>query len=490
MTSKVAVSLLLVTIAWAANAPRSLAQTPPDFNYPLVPSQKQGSTVASTPFQKALRSYIRTNAVHSRSGQFVIHPANAPTGRKLAELKALDADSVLLSQPLISVSAERIRATVYQRLGLSGPWQGKVRIHIRAAESPMDRAHIETVIYNDGARYNLSLPNPTRRALYVRSLVQVVLSEYANRTLGIRSAEIPTWLIEGLTMDILFSKDDASVLDLAKLEVGSQVAGSWAPAFTDQKSTKEYLMSDSIKPSLVALQEANPLSFRDLSFSSPDNLPAVERALYQANAHIFLIQLLAVPNAEKAFQGWLSSLTTHWNWQTPFYVHFSPGFKSSEDVERWWAVTSAELMGRDESNAWSRDKTAHKIREVLHVSVSNTGSNEPAQSRLWVGDIIRDWDFFRQKTSLGATLNGLSNLRKVSHREMIPFVDAYRQTLQTYLSERQQRAPAFALKNRPMSPANQMTLFARRRLDSITKQMDDYLKQSLANEGLSPNEIR
>src|SRR4029077_3175081 len=61
--------------------------------------------------------------------------------------------------------------------------------------------------FQDLWRYRVELPDITERAKYVRAIVQVLLLEMANRSGPPRSAEVPLWLLEGLTRQLLASNE-------------------------------------------------------------------------------------------------------------------------------------------------------------------------------------------------------------------------------------------------------------------------------------------
>ena len=142
-------------------------------------------------------------SARSSSGQFVIHGAPRP-GIAVPDLGA-NTNLFRLELTLLTISCERIKQILYRELETTAPWNSKIFLALYPSRTLGEPVTITSERFADGWQYRVDLPDVLDRAHYVRALVQVLLVEMANRHPSGRSAEIPTWLIEGLTQQILAS---------------------------------------------------------------------------------------------------------------------------------------------------------------------------------------------------------------------------------------------------------------------------------------------
>src|ERR1041384_2972734 len=90
-----------------------------------------------------------------------------------------------------AVSRERIKQLLWHELGAQDAWSAKIFLKIYPAASTEDPVTIASEQFRDGWHYGLALPNVVERSRYVRSLVGVLLLEFANRGAQGHSAELP-----------------------------------------------------------------------------------------------------------------------------------------------------------------------------------------------------------------------------------------------------------------------------------------------------------
>ena len=145
------------------------------------------------------------NPTRSISGQFIVHgPAQVS---RLANLPRVAADTnfVRLEPALLAVSAERIKVSLYHRLkiGTGTPWRGQIYLAVHPAQSLDENVTIISRLSTDGCSYRVELPDVLSRRRFTRAMTGVIMLEFANRNFQSHSAEIPAWLTDGLSEEML-----------------------------------------------------------------------------------------------------------------------------------------------------------------------------------------------------------------------------------------------------------------------------------------------
>jgi hypothetical protein len=406
-------------------------------------------------------------AVHSSTRQFIVHPAERPN--ELLLVHAEPGSVIGLTQGLLVVACERIKRSILAELGQTDAWRGKIRVLAYRASHEGDMTAVEGVRFADGWQYDLRLPNPITKEALVRSLVNVLLWEFANRG-SERSADLPHWLVEALTTRLLLYGLEDFGLETPEASISSSArAGSFNSLISGKSSLREGIWKRPEEISMKVFRTRPPLSFHNLGAIDSRTLHRAALHVYQANAHVFFAELLKLDGGRQKMANWLVALTRYWNWQTAFYQVFGPQLGSALEVEKWWAVVGSDLMGRDESETWDLETSKRRFDGILRIPIRVQQRSESLPVSDWVSlqGVIGDWDFMRQKTALGEIIRQLSLSRLVIHKDYLGLVDAYRDALMNYLVERQKGAPAFALKNRPQNTANVMAAKVKRRLDEL-----------------------
>ena len=144
----------------------------------------------------------RMAPVRSSSGQFVVFATpGAALPARLAGL-AGNTNYIVLEPSLLAVSCERIKQKLWLDLGANAPWRGRIFLKLHTAGSADELVTIVSDKFRDGWSYRVELPNLLERERFMRAMVQVLLSEMANRdNNGTCSAEIPLWLVEGFARE-------------------------------------------------------------------------------------------------------------------------------------------------------------------------------------------------------------------------------------------------------------------------------------------------
>ncbi|HEU0038660.1 MAG TPA: hypothetical protein VFR76_05245, partial [Verrucomicrobiae bacterium] len=146
---------------------------------------------------------VRT--VGSRSGQFVVRgPAIAPLSNNSG---LADPTLIELDPNILAVTCERIKQALLRELTLADLWRGRVYVEINSVLSTNQAPLVFAKPYLNGWQYQVELARSIEKPKLVSGLVQVLLMEIANRNAGLRSAEIPLWLSEGVAQALVHESE-------------------------------------------------------------------------------------------------------------------------------------------------------------------------------------------------------------------------------------------------------------------------------------------
>ena len=370
------------------------------------------------------------NSVRSSSGQFVVFAAPAaPWPSHLAALTA-DTNYIHLQPALLVVSCERIKRKLWQELGTTAQWRGRICLDLRAAGSADDRVVVVTERLPSGWNYRLALPDLMERDRFVRAIVHVLLLEISNRGAGAHPAEIPTWLAEGLARDLRAASERELILP----PPGWNVHGlTISPDLVNDER-----WSNPLNRAHQELRARPPLTFEQLSWPAEGQLTGAAGELYRNSAQLLVSQLLYLKNGQACLQTMLNQLPRHHNWQLAFLNAFRSHFGSLLEVEKWWALRTVQFTGRDLSQTWTSPESWRKLDEILHspVDVRRVTNELPLHAVVDLQTIVREWESARQIPTLQRKQLELDLLRPRVALEAVPLVDDYRGAIQNYLQKR------------------------------------------------------
>jgi hypothetical protein len=410
-------------------------------------------------------------SARSYSGQFIIRAGVAPAARPL-NLET-NRNCVRLDPALLPISCERIKQILWRQLGATAPWSGKIFLSLYPARSADDVCFITSAQFRDGWQYQVELPDVADRARYVRAMVQVLLLEMANRTAGAHSAEIPTWLIEGFSEQLLASSQMAIILP----PPGASSTGiSIIPAFLNARR------EDPLTAAHERLSTHPPLTFEQLSWPAADQLAGEAGEVYRSSAQLFVNGLLRLNDGRACLRAMIEELPQHYNWQFAFLHAFRACFQRPLDVEKWWALQVLHFTGRDLAQTWPAEESWQKLDQLIHSPVQvRAGTNDlPLRAEVTLQSIIREWDQQRQAPVLVVKLRELEMLRLRVAENLVPLVDEYRRVLQAYLQDHDK--PGLALPSRKKAAQ-------RRAVEETVQQLDalDHRREaSRPEEGATP----
>lgn len=368
-------------------------------------------------------------SARSLSGQFIIHAPASPSP-PLLHLEN-NRSFVRLDQALLTVSCERIKQLLWRPLGASAPWRGKIYLALYPAQDADETITITSERYRDGWQYRVELPDIVERTRYVRAMVQVLLLELANRTGGEYSAEIPVWLIEGFSQQLLASSEIEIILPPPSATVNGLNLTS---TVVNARKTNP------LEQAHQELRTVPPLTFDGLSWPGEETLSGEAGQRYRLSAQLFVSQLLDLKDGPACLRSMLTELPERYNWQFAFLHAFHGYFEGPLEVEKWWALQLVRFTGRDIAQTWPLEESWQKLEQTIRspVQIRALSSDLPLHGDITLQTIIREWDPARQTQALRSKLGQLDSLRFQAAPQLIGVIDDYRRAIQSYLQTRDQ----------------------------------------------------
>lgn len=416
--------------------------------------------VLFSPSARADFSLPKIDAIDSASGQFIVMAT--PGYSPLDGIPQIfnDNDLVRLEPALLAVSAERVRKSVIEKLGISSsvPWSGVIYLVIRPARSLDENIEIVSDRFGNHWEYHVLLPDIVSRERLVRALTGALLLEYANRNATVRSAEVPHWLVEGLAEEVLADNLEDVILSPPDHAVNGLPYG-------DTDITTHGM--DSLAGARQVFHDYSILTFQQLSWPTDAQLLGNDGGEYRASAQLFVDELLAMRDGKIKLCHLLQMLPRYYNWQTAFWSAFHENFTTPLQVEKWWALQSVLFDSRSPGPQWTPAVSREKLNEILAVPVEYRGASNslPARAEISLQAVIRSFDSMRQIEILQTKLRDL----EIAQLRMAPtlaiLTAEYRNTLAAYLG--QPRPTRGTIRVNSRAPAKITAPEALRMLDAL-----------------------
>ena len=386
----------------------------------------------------------KTESARSVSGQFVVINAFQTSSLAAAPKIVADTNLVRLEPALLAVSAERVRETVWRELGVNGQWRGRVFLVLRPAKSANDDVTIVSRRLADGWDYHVLLPDVLSRTRFARAMVSVVLLEFANRNASsTRSAEIPGWLTDGLSQQLL-ATDWHKIILSSPSPVVNGLLGS--------RTVSNQRGMDFLADARRVLRDCPVLTFEQLSWPTAAQLSGTDGGAYRASAQLFVNELLDLKNSPARLCTMLQSLPHFYNWQTAFQSAFSADFPRPLDLEKWWALRVVSFVARDPGSRWTPAVSREKLDEILNVPVEmRIASNAlPTRATISLQDVIRSFDSARQTSVFQTKLRDLELAQFRMAPQLAVLTAEYHLAIADYLGQSKRVAPPWN-KHAPLS---------------------------------------
>ena len=386
---------------------------------------------AQSPLPGAYRNDLRRAAAvpHlSLSGQFVIY--NQPdTYLPAFTLKASEKTNyVEVDASMLAVSCERIKSALLAELGVKDQWRGKINVSLHRATS-LDEP---VVIGNsqDGVNwtYYMVLPDTVEQSRLVAAVVNVLLLEMADRN-SMRAAEIPTWLAQGLTRQLMC--ESAVPLIVSRPDPSQH---GIITAMVELNGVKR----DPLTMAHDELQTRPPLTLDELSWPRNGQLEGEAGEAYRCSAQLFVHELTQLKEGRACMRVMIEELARHLNWQMAFLDAFREHFGSQLELEKWWALQLSGFTGRDLTQAWPPAESWRKLDEIVRpvVEVRTAMDELPLRTEVTLQSIIAQWGFAQQAGVINEKIQQLFVLRTRVSQDYILLVDDYREALDGYMKKR------------------------------------------------------
>jgi hypothetical protein len=350
-------------------------------------------------------------ALRSQSGQFVVRglPINASF---LANAAPDSTSFVRLDPAVLAIGCDRIKQALLEELSLPDKWKGTIQLNLHPYRRDDESIQVTSVSFQNGWGYFVEMPEIVERTRLLRALVQALLSEIANRNVQERAAELPWWLIEGMTAHLRANNPSLLSLQL------------------DTRIVRNHGREESLKTVRERLRNQSALTINELSWPPED----VDFPLFQACSQLFVHELLHLRGGSQCLGQMVLRAGNHLNWQTAFLEAFKPHFQRLIDVDKWWSLHVAHLTARDPMSVWPLRETLGQLRDILLTPVqTRSGPDQlPAASYIELAKVISEWEPARQDPVLQQKILQLQALRLRAAPEALPALDGYLIALQQY----------------------------------------------------------
>ena len=392
----------------------------------------------------------------SRSGQFLIVGEGAqpdsggpaairiPTGPSqrtltLNPLRPMDQQGMAtLGPPVLSVACERIKAGVLRYLRVDDRHRGSMVVRILRVDARKAPAIIVATQYADGWRYTLEFQERVHWTLLVRTTVEAVLLEIANRSNEGPLSPVPLWLSEGLTTLLIG-------------ESGQELVPQLNREFKDARRSMDPLAVISGKTS-----GRPPLGFDSMALPDDGLLADTNRfASFQGSSALLVHHLRSMGGSPGSLGRFVGELNRSLNWQTAFLRTYSNEFSSLLDVEKWWSVIAMAYHVQDSAQRATPESLVGQVRSILMEMVETSASTNavPDRRSLRISEIVEGWPYAAQAPVLERKLVQLRLLSRVglalarrdglddTSRRNIAQVDRLVEILARYQEVRSGRSP-------------------------------------------------
>jgi hypothetical protein len=265
------------------------------------------------------------------------------------------------------------------------------------------------------------------------------LLEIANRNAADRSVEIPEWLVQGFTRQLLGSGAIRLLLAAPRTKENGLSVTREVVDFSDgpRKPGNLTLNRNPLTEALEILQTNRPLTFDELSWPTDAQLSGDGADVYNSSSQLFVQELLHLKNGSASLRTMLTEMPDYLNWQFAFLDAFHGAFQEPLDVEKWWALQVAEFSGRDVLHLLTPEESGRQLDALFQFPIEvQIGQGPPMRTDITVQTIIRGWSRTQQLPLLKKKLWELDLLRLRVAPDFMPLVDEYRQTLQEYYKKR------------------------------------------------------
>lgn len=348
----------------------------------------------------------------SHSKQFVVH---GRAGTKFRDGTTNTLTWINLEPQIFAITAERTKRAFLQELQAQDMFRDEVHAVVLDFMPPDRPIQLVSEIFLDGFEYRLGVPGRVEHTRLVRAVVQALLLEYANRGAK-RCAELPRWLVEGMTRQVLSSTVPTYVVN-------------------ESGSSAEVLGYDRLSYTRAYLSTNRPMTVQELSFYD-GRVEDEER--FQACAHMLVHELLQIRGGPGLLRQFLQLLPSALNWQTAFYHIYRGHFNGPLAFEKWWMLAWTDQRNRPAQEFWPLDLSLVRLNALLLTSMEfHMSTNSiPQRQDATLQEVISRADFATQRAIFSQKLQELFFASVSFPPEVLPLAQAYQNALEGYVQRR------------------------------------------------------
>lgn len=418
-------------------------------------------------------SYPGPDKINSVSGQFIVSviPENSPFYRRPDV--STNTSILRLDAPLLAVSAERFKASLWRSLGLSenSSWSGKIFLVLHSARSIDEDVVIASQPFIQSWNYRLELPDLVTRNRYARAFSAVLLLEMANRNAPVsgNSAAIPQWLADGLARQIIEADGTKVILSVPAKTVDGL-------AQTRFNETQRGI--DPLADARHVLQNSPALTYDQLTWPNEAQLNGNDGGVYLASAQLFVSDLLVLNNGPAKMRELLAQLPACQNWQTAFLNAFRENFRSLLDVEKWWALRVVSFAARAPGPQWTPAVSRDRLNSILAVPVGIRSAPDalPVRTEISLQAALQNFEPASQVEILQNKLRDLELVQLRLTPALAGVADAYRRSLTDFLTQQKKRTSLQQKKNAAAALIKKLDVLDKRR-----REAEDQLERQAIN---------
>jgi hypothetical protein len=386
-------------------------------------------------------------------------PSKGPSTISGAEKVTLEASTLL-------VSCEKIKTLLLTELEMSDRWQGRVDLAINPQLTEEQGPVLTGIYWASGWSYELELPKSLDQEILMRAVLHTLLLEIANRQAGAQSAEVPLWLVEGMSARLRANNLPTFILQMGERRSGGVVWNRGSGIMPEE------------------LRQHAALTFQQLSWPQAADLTAEGLPLYRTCAALFLEELLRLPDGRACLRSMLAQSGQHLNWQTAFLLGFGSHFRQLLDVEKWWGLSYVDFVRGQAPLTWTAGDCWKALKDSLDVPVEVYFDTNrlPTEARLTLQEVIKKWPPADATRAVQGAIGSLRLLGAHATPELRLLAGLYLKALAGYLNASQ------TAERGPMLGKHAPSLLGGIKADVI-RQLDalDRRRAALRAEALSTN---
>jgi hypothetical protein len=216
----------------------------------------------------------------------------------------------------------------------------------------------------------------------------------------------------------------------------------------------------------------NELSFADLN-TEPKN--PLETSRFQHSAHIFVHELLALPQGPQLMSRFIQALPFSMNWQNAFFQVYRAHFQTPLDLEKWWALIWVDFKNKHERQEWPLQLGLQKPESTLLTSLEHRQKTNslPQRRDASLQELLSETDFELQKAVLEQKLQQLFFISFNLSPQASSLSGAYEQAIRNYLEQRSRAEYQPGLRSDPETRNEYLVKNTVKELNSLDQNLAD-----------------